>query len=75
MTDAPGAIRPPTITPSEAAIITADVALIKRPKTHRFIIDQVAGSLVISGDVSGVEAAQRAFWMFCADRWDLHPFR
>ena len=38
-----------TITPSEAAIIAADVSL--------GFIDRFSGSLVISGDVSSVESA------------------
>ncbi|UWP60477.1 BMC domain-containing protein [Ruminococcus gauvreauii] len=56
MTDAPGAIGIFTITPSEAAIIAADVAS-KAAGISIGFIDRFNGSLVISGDVSGVEAA------------------
>ena len=45
-----------TITPSEAAIIAADLA-IKAAQTDILFVDRFSGSLVISGDVSNVEAA------------------
>lgn len=45
-----------TITPSEAAIIAADLA-IKAAQVEILFVDRFSGSLVISGDVSNVEAA------------------
>ena len=45
-----------TITPSEAAIIAADLAM-KAAQVEVFFVDRFSGSLVISGDVSNVEAA------------------
>lgn len=54
--DARGAIGIFTITPSEAAIIAADVASKAADITIGFV-DRFNGSLVISGDVAAVEAA------------------
>lgn len=45
-----------TITPSEAAIIAADVAT-KAAGVEIGFVDRFSGSLVILGDVSSVEAA------------------
>lgn len=45
-----------TITPSEAAIIAADVAT-KAAAVEIGFVDRFSGSLVIVGDVSSVEAA------------------
>ena len=45
-----------TITPSEASIIAADVAT-KASNVGLGFIDRFSGSLVITGDVSSVEAA------------------
>lgn len=45
-----------TITPSEAAIIAADVAT-KAAAVEIVFMDRFSGSLVLAGDVSGVEAA------------------
>lgn len=47
-----------TITPSEGAIIAADVATKSSDVTLGFI-DRFSGALVITGDVSSVEAAVR----------------
>ena len=47
-----------TITPSEASIITADVAT-KASDVRLGFIDRFSGALVIVGDVSSVEAAIR----------------
>ena len=47
-----------TITPSEGAIIAADVATKASDVTLGFI-DRFSGALVITGDVSSVEAAIR----------------
>ncbi|MFA6808102.1 MAG: BMC domain-containing protein [Eubacteriales bacterium] len=45
-----------TITPSEAAIIAADVAT-KAAEVGIVFVDRFSGSLVISGDVASVESA------------------
>lgn len=54
-----GAIGIMTITPSEAAIIAADAAC-KAGDIELGFLDRFTGSLVITGDVSSVEAALRA---------------
>ena len=54
--DAKGAIGIFTITPSEAAIIAADVAS-KAADIQIGFVDRFNGSLIITGDVAGVEAA------------------
>ncbi len=51
-----GALGIMTITPSEAAIIGADVAA-KAADVQIVFVDRFNGSLVIGGDVSSVEAA------------------
>ncbi|MEA5011327.1 MAG: BMC domain-containing protein [Angelakisella sp.] len=56
--DRRGAIGILTITPSEAAIIGADVAT-KAADVEIVFVDRFSGSLVICGDVSSVEAALR----------------
>ncbi|BDQ50542.1 propanediol utilization protein PduU [Enterococcus faecalis] len=48
-----------TITPSEAAIIAVDIAT-KSGDIQIGFIDRFSGSVVISGDVSSVEAALQA---------------
>lgn len=48
-----------TITPSEAAIIAADVAT-KAAGVEIGFVDRFSGSLVIVGDVSSVEASLKA---------------
>ncbi|MBM7866970.1 ethanolamine utilization microcompartment protein EutS [Heliomicrobium gestii] len=54
-----------TITPSEAAIIAADVAT-KTAAVEIGFLDRFTGSLVISGNVSAVEAAlQQVTTMLC----------
>ena len=45
-----------TITPSEAAIIAADVAT-KEAGVNIGFVDRFSGSLVVTGDVSSVETA------------------
>lgn len=54
--DTRGALGILTITPGEAAIISADVA-IKAAKVELVFVDRFSGSLVICGDVASVEAA------------------
>ena len=53
-----GALGIMTITPSEAAIIGADVAS-KAANVEVVFVDRFNGSLVISGDVASAEAALR----------------
>ncbi len=53
-----GALGILTITPSEAAIIGADVAS-KAAEIEIVFVDRFSGSLVICGDVASVEAALR----------------
>jgi len=59
ITDNRGALGIMTITPSEAAIIGADVAT-KAAAVDIVFVDRFSGSLVICGDVSSVEAALTA---------------
>ncbi|OQB20820.1 MAG: Propanediol utilization protein PduU [Firmicutes bacterium ADurb.Bin182] len=54
--DKRGALGILTITPSEAAIIAADVAD-KAAEIDLVFVDRFSGSLVVCGDVSSVEAA------------------
>jgi ethanolamine utilization protein EutS len=56
ISDRRGALGIMTITPSEAAIIGADVAT-KAASVDIVFVDRFSGSLVICGDVSSVEAA------------------
>lgn len=53
-----GALGIMTITPSEAAIIGADIAT-KAASVEVIFVDRFNGSLVIGGDVASVEAALR----------------
>lgn len=56
--DATGAIGILTITPSEAAMIAADVAT-KAADVQIGFVDRFNGSVVVTGDVAAVEAALR----------------
>lgn len=56
--DASGAIGIFTITPSEAAMIAADVAT-KSANVSIGFVDRFNGSLVITGDVAAVQSALR----------------
>ena len=56
--DAEGAIGIMTITPSEGAMIAADIASKSADITVGFV-DRLTGSLVITGDVAAVEVAIR----------------
>ena len=58
MTEHTGALGIMTITPSEAAIIGADVAT-KAANVEVVFVDRFNGSLVVSGDVASVEAELR----------------
>lgn len=59
LVDAEGAIGIFTITPSEASMIAADVAS-KAADVDLGLVDRFNGSLVITGDVSAVEASMNA---------------
>ena len=54
-----GALGILTITPSEAAIIAADVCT-KSGEVEIVFVDRFSGSVIISGDVSSVESSLRA---------------
>ena len=54
-----GALGIMTITPSEAAIIGADVAT-KAAEVELVFVDRFSGSLIITGDVASVESSLRA---------------
>ena len=56
ITENEGALGIMTITPSEGAIIAADVAT-KAANVEVIFVDRFNGSLVIGGDVASVEAA------------------
>lgn len=63
--DATGAIGIMTITPSEGAMIAADVAT-KSADVKIGFVDRFNGSLVITGDVAAVEVALRDVIVFFA---------
>ncbi|HFI0401988.1 TPA: BMC domain-containing protein [Streptococcus suis] len=59
MVDKKGAIGILTITPSEASIIAVDLAT-KAADVQIGFVDRFSGSVVMTGDVSSVEAALQA---------------
>lgn len=61
-----------TITPSEASIIAADVAT-KSADVEIGFVDRFSGSLLITGDVSSVEAALNAILMLLGDQMRFTP--
>ena len=61
-----------TITPSEAAIIAADAAT-KAADVEIGFVDRFSGSLLITGDVSAVEAALRAILELLGGRMGFQP--
>lgn len=65
--DARGAIGIFTITPSEGAMIAADVATKAADVTIGFV-DRFNGSLVITGDVAAVEAALHEVMSILCDK-------
>jgi len=69
MTEAIGIL---TITPSEAAIIAADVAT-KAAYVEIGFVDRFSGSLLINGDVAAVEAALRAILEQLAVKMQFAP--
>lgn len=70
--DAEGAIGIFTITPSEAAIIAADVAS-KAADIKIGFVDRFNGSLIITGDVAGVEAALHDVMSVLCDAMGFAP--
>ena len=67
-----GALGVLTITPSEGAIIAADVAT-KAAAVSLVFVDRFSGSLVISGDVTSVEAALDEVIAVLCDRLGFTP--
>lgn len=61
-----------TITPSEGAIIAADVAT-KASDIHLGFIDRFSGALVIVGDVSSVESAIRDILQVLSEQLRFTP--
>lgn len=70
--DAVEAIGILTITPSEAAIIAADVAT-KAAYVEIGFVDRFSGSLLITGDVAAVDAALRAILDQLAGKMQFTP--
>lgn len=70
--DAEGAIGILTITPSEGAMIAADVAS-KAADVQIAFVDRFNGSLVITGDVAAVEAALRDVMRVLCDMMGFTP--
>lgn len=70
--DGEGAIGIFTITPSEAAIIAADVAS-KAADVKLGFVDRFNGSLIITGDVAGVEAALHDVMSILCDQMGFTP--
>lgn len=70
--DARGAIGILTITPSEAAMIAADVAS-KAADVSIGFVDRFNGSLVITGDVAAVEAALHDVLNVLCDKMGFSP--
>lgn len=70
--DANGAIGIFTITPSEGAIIAADAAS-KAANVNIGFVDRFNGSLVITGDVSAVEAALHDVMHILCDEMGFSP--
>lgn len=67
-----GAIGILTITPSEAAIIAADVAT-KAASVAIAFVDRFSGSVVVTGDVESVEAALAAVLAVLGDALKFTP--
>lgn len=61
-----------TITPSEGAIIAADVAS-KAAGVSLAFVDRFSGSVVVSGDVESVEAALRAILELLCEKMKFAP--
>lgn len=61
-----------TITPSEAAIIAADVAT-KSADVNIGFVDRFSGSLLITGDVSAVESALKGVLQLLCTQMQFTP--
>lgn len=61
-----------TITPSEAAIIAADIAT-KSATVEIGFVDRFSGSLLLTGDVSSVEAALKAVLELLGEKMRFTP--
>ena len=72
MIDAEGSIGIMTITPSEGAMIAADVAA-KAANVAIGFVDRFNGSLVITGDVAAVEAALKDVMRVLCDMMGFSP--
>jgi ethanolamine utilization protein EutS len=59
----PGAIGIFTVTPGEAALILADIA-VKTAAVAPAAVDRVSGTLLITGDVAAVAAAAEALLLY-----------
>ena len=70
--DGRGAIGIMTITPSEAAMIGADVA-VKSASVEIGYVDRFNGSLVITGEVAAVEEALTAVMQVLCDMMGFSP--
>lgn len=70
--DVKGAIGIFTITPSEAAIIAADVAS-KASEVKIGFVDRFSGSLLISGDVAAVQEAMQNVMRVLCDEMKFTP--
>lgn len=70
--DAEGAIGILTITPSEGAMIAADVAS-KAADVSLGFVDRFNGSLVFTGDVAAVEASLRDVMKILCDMMGFSP--
>lgn len=62
-----GAIGITTVTPSETAIIMADIAM-KSSGISLGFVDRFSGSLIVTGTVSEVEASMEAIRSYVTDR-------
>jgi ethanolamine utilization protein EutS len=67
-----GALGILTITPSEGAIIGADVAT-KAANVKLVFVDRFSGSLIISGDLSSVESALQEILAVLTDTLKFSP--
>jgi ethanolamine utilization protein EutS len=70
--DVSGALGIFTLTPSESAIIAADVAS-KAANVHIGFVDRFSGSLLIYGDVADVKAAVKAVLNILCDQMHYTP--
>lgn len=61
-----------TITPSEGAIIAADIAS-KAAGVSLAFVDRFSGSVVVSGDIESVEAALHAILEMLCDKMKFTP--